>query len=101
MHGLAPVFEDRPMVPRAFPEYGAATIHINRLRKLHRQLCELRFIEHHHHLDRRAIPTHLCYRIDCTWGAARLLCHRLRPNALLAFPHVWTPDAPAPLWGAA
>ncbi|MCP4449807.1 MAG: hypothetical protein GY811_31415, partial [Myxococcales bacterium] len=96
MHGLTPTFEERPAVPRAFPTYGASTIHMNRLRKLHRQLCELRFIGLHHHIDCRAIPPHLAQRIDCTWAAARLLCHKLRPTALLAFPDAWTPDVPAP-----
>ena len=96
MHGLTPAFEDRHVVPRAFPAHGASTVHINRLRKLQRQLCELRFIGHHHHIDARAIPTHLAHRITCTWTAARLLCQRLRPNALLAFPDVWATDAPPP-----
>lgn len=84
------------MVPRAFPDYGASTVHINRLRKLQRQLGELRFIHCHHHLDAGDVPLHLQYRIECTWGAARLLCHRLRPNALLAYPDVWTVTASPP-----
>ncbi|MCP4446918.1 MAG: hypothetical protein GY811_16445, partial [Myxococcales bacterium] len=96
MHGLTPTFEERPVVPRAFPTYGASTIHMNRLRKLHRQLCELRFIGQHHHLDCRAIPPYLAQRIDCTWAAARLLCHKLRPTVLLDFPEAWSPDGPVP-----
>ena len=96
IHGLIPTFEDCPMVPRAFPAYGASTVHINRLRKLQRQLCELRFIGHHHHLANGDVPPHLQHRITCTWVAARLLCHRLRPNVLLAFPDCLLYTSPSP-----
>ena len=96
IHGLIPTFEDRPMVPRAFPAHGASTLHINRLRKLQRQLCELRFIAQRHQVDAGDVPPHLQHRITCTWVAARLLCHRLRPNALLAYPEAWTTTVSPP-----